>query len=129
MLITMMVLTVVEVIITMAIVLNIIGYIYDIKNLSLKLKLHKLINNRLVIVLMNLGISYLLTSFTGSNLTSGFANLSSSVLVGVFGGIIIDKKYSFDKFHKEAEAISKEKLEKKKDKKNKKVKESQDETI
>ena len=121
-------LTIIEVMITLGFMLQITGFIYEMKNLQMKITLHKILTNRIVIIAVNIAISSLMTTFTGANLTSGFANLGSSVIVAIFGKYIIDRKYNFGPIYEELSLkkevklqIKNEKIEAKQNKPKKKL--------
>ena len=94
MLTTGIILTVVNIIITTSIMINVLKIFEKTKPASLRIGLFKMFNNSIVAFVINLVISNMIGYFTGQGMVAGMANLLSSVLVGIFLPMYTKDKYA-----------------------------------
>ncbi len=73
----------IEAIITFTLMKKVLDMVLGFRNSRVRLGILRLISSPLVSFFINLGISLLLTKFTGGGLNAGFANLASSVIVAL----------------------------------------------
>ena len=83
----------IEAVITGYIIFQINAMLWDMKDSRNKLRMFKFMQSRSFTMLFNFSISSLLTMFTGGGMTAGFANLGSSILVGVVLPFILRWKF------------------------------------
>lgn len=87
-----------ECLISTAFMIMVAGWINSIKIDMVKASGIVMLNTRTSAFAINMVISSIIGEFTGSGMTSGFANLTSSVLVAIYMPAVLEAKYKFDKF-------------------------------
>ena len=118
------ILTTIMSIITVYLMIQMMDLVDSMKENMIKVKIVQFISSIPVTVLLNFTISSILTQFTGEGLTAGFANLGSSVLVGIFLPPYLRKRYNFQEMETRVLEERALKAEKKAQKKQKKTMET-----
>lgn len=107
-------LLVIQAVVTWYIMSTVLNIISEIHPVGMRILLLKMIANRPMTFVFNLAISQMLVWFTGAGLYAGFANLGSSILVGVIFPIYFNQKYNINTMEEEHQLNKERKIQERK---------------
>ncbi len=96
-----MILVVIQATITWYIMITIMDILSNIPSPSIKLLVFKLFTARPISFVINLAVSSMMAWFTGAGLYAGFANLGSSVVVGIIFPVYFKMRYDMQQMEKD----------------------------